>query len=211
MIFENKIFCYKPGNLVIFKVFSYILIVQKSKMEVRMKMLKFIKFIILFSVLLVPFSAKAVDEVSYNAEVGTCKKAKNAEDAKDASHLFFEIDEGKKLWAELGQLRLEKKRVRLLDTSLSLKDQVIGLWKLQFEAAEKAVKAQKEVVVQTNLKNQKLEKRVVALEKDVKKWREESIKYKGQRYQFLFWGIAGGITFSAVAVVVVVVVLNSLK
>jgi len=136
--------------------------------------------------------------VSYAAsEVGTCRPAKTKRDAK---HLYFSIDEGKKLWQELKLLRLDKKKLQLIDTKLELKDEQIQLWKIQFNAAEKTVVSQEKRHVQLNLKISDLTKENTSLKDQNNKLTIDAAKYKGQRYEFLIWGVVGGFVLTAVVV-----------
>lgn len=150
-----------------------------------------------FFVNMVCFVAYGNDPV-YPAEMGTCRKATSKSSASRAPHLFFTKEDGQRLWAELGTKREDSKKLQLIDKNLKLQIKITDWWKLQMMAAEKTVIAQKEQVTQLNLKNQRLETRVDALEKDVKKWNLEAVKFQGQRYSWLLWGIIGGVAVSAV-------------
>ena len=148
---------------------------------------------------------------AYDAEVGTCTKAKTDRQIQRAKHLFFTIAEGKELWKELGGLRLQRKKVKLIDTKLELKDDVVAIWKMRFDAAEKTVTAQKAQVEQLHLQRQRLDKQIEDLTTKWNKAEKESAKYKGQRYEFLVWGAVGGVVVTAVVVGAVVIAAAAAK
>jgi len=125
----------------------------------------------------------------YISEVGTCKKARKK---KEAKHLYFSIKEGNALWDELRLLRLDKQKLKLIDTKLELKDNQIQLWKIQFGAAEGAVKKQEKRIVNLNLVVVDLKKDNTALKDKNNKLNLDAAKYKGERYQYLVWGVVGG-------------------
>jgi septal ring factor EnvC (AmiA/AmiB activator) len=126
---------------------------------------------------------------SYMSEVGTCRKARTKREAK---HLYFSIEEGKELWKELKLLRLDKQKLKLIDTKLELKGQQINLWKIQFHSAERAVKKQETRIINLNLKVTDLTKENKTLTDKNYKLNQDVVKYKGERYQFLVWGVVGG-------------------
>lgn len=158
---------------------------------------------LLLVVLFLSVFPMAADSRDYQAEIGSCRKAKNEREAKRAPHLFFTITEGKELWTELKLLRKDSKKLQLIDGKLKLQLNIERWWKLQMVAAEKTVKAQKEQAKQLNLKIQRQDKKLDALAADMRKWNLEAVKYKGQRYQFLVWGVVGGVVVTGAVVAIV--------
>lgn len=151
------------------------------------------------------FPATSWANQAYQAEVGSCTKASTSRAMRRAKHLYFSIEEGRKLWKELGSLRIQKKQFKLVNTKLELKDDLIAVWRMRFNAAEKTVIAQKEQVKQQNLQIQQKDKKIQALTSKWNQAEKDAAKYRGQRYEFLVWGVVGGVVVTAVVVGAVVI------
>ena len=152
----------------------------------------FVSMTLLFWLIL-PLSAKA-------AGLGSCK---SAQDGEYALHIFFPVEKGRLLLKEIKTLRLQKKRVRLLEDKLTIKDETIALWKLQAEAADRAVQKQQVALAAAGKKAARLEVANNRLTLDL-------ARYKGERYKFLMIGLGVGVGVT-VAVVVAVVIVGAMK
>lgn len=175
-------------------------------------MFRCIFIFMMVSVLLSGYSGRgfATDQVYYNAEVGWCKKAVTDKDRKKSQHLFFSIVDGQRMWSELGQLRLNKQSVSLINTRLELKEEKLELWKLQFDAAERVAKKQQKYALQLKLFLDKIKKENVNLKKVSQQWEEKALRYKREKVTCLVTGVVAGGVFVAV-VSVVIAVLSFLK
>jgi len=114
------------------------------------------------------------------AEVGTC------EAEKAGKHLFFDLAQGKALLGALAELRVQKERVGLLEKRLEIKEEVIGFYQLQNQAAEKALDATAKALASEK-------QRVGVLELSVEKWQKEAASLRSARVWWLVGGLAGGV------------------
>lgn len=126
---------------------------------------------------------------SYAADLGTCEK-----DPK-GQHLFFDIAQGKKLLGALAELKTSREQNRLLEERIKIKEEVVGLWRLQAQAAEKALGATVKA-----LANEKT--RAEALSLSVTKWQQEAARTKAERVWWAVGGLLGGAVIIGGAILV---------
>lgn len=144
-----------------------------------------------------------VPQMSYGAEVGTCRKARNVRAEKKAPHVYFTIDTGKKLLLELKELRSDKKRLKLIEQKIQLHGEIQSWYKLQIKAAEKTVeKLTASLAVKNKLLSEK-DKKIAKQDARIRKLTVSVAKYKGERYQWLVYGVGGTLLVTVLGVVAV--------
>ena len=89
---------------------------------------KIIALVVLVTVLLARFPL-----VARAAEVGTCETTRQGEQAR---HIYFPLQKGRLLLAEIKTLRLQQKKVLLLESKLRLKEEILSWYNLRLQVAD---------------------------------------------------------------------------
>lgn len=140
---------------------------------------------------LVLFLSSALPQSVSAAEVGSCRKANTEREERRAPHIFFTIDTGKKLLLELKGLRQDKKRLVLIETKLKLNKEIEGWYKVQISAAEKTVDRMAKDIVSKRQQLESAKKTIQQKDTKINQLTVEVAKYKGERYQWLVYGVGG--------------------
>lgn len=156
----------------------------------------------IISVLTLSFFLSAlIPQIVNAAEVGTCRKAKNEREENHAPHIFFTIDVGKKLLLELKGLRKDKSHLQLMDTKLKLFKEIEMWYKTQITAAEKTVDRMSKDLVSKKQQLSDANKKLEAANFKVNQLTIDVAKYKGERYQWLMYGIGGTVIVVVLGVI----------
>ena len=147
------------------------------------------------------FISAIFPRLSFAVEVGTCKKSKNQREEDNATHIFFTIDTGKKLLVELKGLRKDKRTLQLIDTKLKLYKEVESWYKVQIKAADKAVDRMAKDLVSKKMQIAQKDKDIAAAHIKINVLTVDVAKYKGERYQWLVYGIGGTIIVTVLGVI----------
>lgn len=147
------------------------------------------------------FSLTSFPLMGFAAEIGTCRKARNSNEEDNAPHLFFSIATGKELLLELKGLRNDKQKLTLIESKLKLNDEIMGWYKIQIDASVKTVdKLAKEIVGE----REKVKDLTVRLDQSTAKVQNLTLQvaqYKGERYQWLLYGIGGTVIVVVLGIV----------
>jgi hypothetical protein len=146
-------------------------------------------------VVTVAFALVPWPNLAWSADVGTCEPAKTPAEKKEAAHIFFEIAQGKKLLTALTELKTSREQNRLLEERIKIKEEMIGLWRLQAQAAEKALDT-----VARALAGEKSRGDILAL--SAQKWQQEAARAKAERVWWMIGGIVGGVLIVGGAILV---------
>lgn len=115
------------------------------------------------------------------ADIGTCEKSSEGETAK---HLFFPVQQGKKLLLKLKELKVSKARVALLQRKVEIKEEIIELLRTKNKAAEQALQKQSKALAEKN-------KSIQRLQRDVLNYKKQAAEARAARVWYLIGGVVG--------------------
>lgn len=114
--------------------------------------------------------------------------------------MCFSIPTAQDMLAEIKMLKFEKKEnLDIHNKKLKLRDEKVDWLLFQMVSLEKANKALSETYALLKTDNEVLKNKTSSLSVEV-------AKYKGQRYEYLLWGLGAGVVVTGVVVVVLVLV-----
>lgn len=116
--------------------------------------------------------------VARAAEIGTCETSRQGEEAR---HIYFPLQKGRLLLAEIKTLRLHKRKVVLLQSKLRLKEEILSWYTLRQKEAERSLQRQGQAL-------QAATKKAAALEAKNEKLLLQTARYKSER----IWWVLGG-------------------